>query len=229
MKERIVTTILGALVLLLLVLYFGKVLELSGLEAENSQLSIRADSIAAEAAAARAEAEGWEVRFAEADPEGMERALSEQGEELRRLSADLRASRVRIESLSRVIAEGSGSGETDVEVVEEESLAELSPPSQELRGEIRDEVLTLDWRLRPNPFRFSYDYSVSLPCELLSSRTGDGRLMVTARSLIPEVASCRVDDLVFDPLPPEVLRKTDWRGAFKWASIGAGILCLFKC
>ena len=81
--------------------------DLWGLERAHHEATTERDSLAAEAAAERARAEGWEVRFAERE-EDMDLFLAAKGDTISRLKDDLQASQVEMRSFARalLVAEG---------------------------------------------------------------------------------------------------------------------------
>ena len=188
-------------------------------EAEKTEAQIRADSLAAEMVAARAELDGWEVRFSETE-DSLASVLAREDSVTAALRDELEAARVSLRSLARSTASA-------VDTVIDTLVVggDRGPWS----GRIDDGILSARWSLRPPtaelPALFRMPYEVTIRQELVQGVAGDGRPMIFARALDDRV-SLVVDDFIFEePGPVEIQRC----GFFRQAQVfgmgtGAGAL-----
>lgn len=164
--------------------------------AERAEAAI--DSLAAEAAAARAELSGWKVKFAEASD--LAKLLETRDSQLAVLARDLRASRAKVRSLTRIVAEAAGSASV---------VAEAATPDS-ATGIISDGTLSAKWTFYYATPGLSLRYSCLVPVEAVAFETGDGRLLVTARSSSPNVSLQIAEALVNLPEPTVERRGVSW-------------------
>ena len=201
------------IVAVLAVGYFGKSCEAGRLRALHAEATTRADSMAIEAVAQRAEADGWQSVFA--DSVGNLTELLAEGEGGRAaLARDLLASRAEVRALVTIQAAASGVVESTglrVDTVAVESVSEYV-------GEFDDGVLAAGWQFVTLDARLLLDYTVGIRGEIIQAEGGDGRVLFTARSLTPR-ASFVVDSLLFTPPAPRI----EVRGA-KWWWVVAGVV-----
>lgn len=209
MMNRVIQGVMGALVVLLGFGYLATSCELKEVRAQRLEAQLERDSLAAEAAAERARADGWEVRFGEVT-EDLQGELESKDSSLARLARDLRASNVRVEELMEVAVTAGGQVEGQADSVETDPGTEAdSARSGRWSGQLEDGLLTAAWIFRLPPASLALDYQVQVPLEFVRGTTGDGRVMVEARSTDPR-AEVRVDRLYVDPPPPEIETRTSW-------------------
>ena len=195
-----------ALVFLLFARAEARDLRALKIEAEHTR-----DSLAANAAGERARANGWQTLFAEADPEGLQEALDAKSDTLKTLAADLAASGVRVESLLEVVGtlgDSLTSLATDVVFAEGE---EGQPPTVvRFSGKIDEPPLRASWTCGVPNRDLDFSYLATITGELVSSRTGDGRITVFARATSPNTM-LELGDLFFDPPAPQIqVRGVKW-------------------
>ncbi len=177
---------------------------------------VRADSIAADAAIARLQADSvWEVRIAtqEDDLQG----LLAQGDEARqRLAEELGEANVRVGLLAEVNATARGniiSLGTQLSAAEAEARGlETDSATVAFGGDIDDGLLEGSWTFTLPRAEHMLAYDVTVPGELVVSLTGDGRTLVTARST-HERASLNLGDVFVDPPPPVEVRRISFMQA----------------
>ena len=175
---------------------------------------VRADSIAADAAIARLQADSvWEVRIAtqEDDLQG----LLASGDSARaRLAEELSEANVRVGLLAEVNATARGniiSLGNQLSAAEAEEITG-DPATVAFEGDIDDGLLTGAWQFLLPQAQHTLDYGVTVPGELVVSVTGDGRTLVTARST-HERASLNLGDVFVDPPPPVEVRRISFMQA----------------
>lgn len=219
--QEVWTGLLAAATAVVGVLYVGKSCAYEDLYAERVEETRRADSLAAEASAERARADGWEVAFGQ-NVEGLQEALQERDSTIARLARDYQASRIRISQLAALTIEAGGSGESDADTAIT-NTGDTVP--SEWRGTYDDGILTADWTFNrgpPRSFLFVRDWEARLGIELVTATTGDDRVLVTARTSHPDRVRARIDSLFVDPPPPEVReRGMAWWWAVVLVSGGA--------
>ncbi len=190
-------------------------------EAESNR--VLADSIFAEKVVAEIEADSvWGVKFAE-QSEDLQAQLSSRDDELGALASKLDSANVRIGLLTEVTAAAQGQivSLSDKNGELADSLMALGI-SGEFGGEVKDDVLTGTWSLLLPQLEHTLDYSVSIPGELVVSKAGDGRTIVTARSTNPR-ASLTLGQVFVDPPPPLVSYRMSFKQATLFMGLGAVI------
>lgn len=200
MKDRIIQIGLAIILAMVMMAWIGACTEKNRLEDMVVTAQREADSLAAEAAAQRARADGWETKFGREVPDLYE-LLGQRDSALARLARDYQASRLEVRSYATLAAEAQGQVESQgqvVEEVEEELEADFG-------GNFDDGYLYADWLVRMPQRLFNMDYTTRYGVELISAETGDGRTLVTARTTHPN-AQVEVESLYVDPPPPEVRR-----------------------
>lgn len=179
--------------------------DLWGLERAHHEATTERDSLAAEAAAERARANGWEVRFAERE-EDMDLFLVAKGDTISLLKDDLRASRVETRSYARALVVARGAltsvGTPDSTPPEEAGDAPGSCPSR-WDGELDDGLLRGSWAFLAAIALLELDYGVELPLEWVTGVTGDGRSMLNIRSPDPRVTP-QLEEYVWTPPAPVI-------------------------
>lgn len=224
--NRLLTGVVSGAFLILLFLYVGQSCELADLQARTTEAERARDRLAAEAAVERARADGWETRFGEVVPD-LQGALAEAGDSLGRLATDLRASRVRVEELLRATVTAGGSIESAADSSEVASEGASPDRSGVWVGRVDDGLLAASWRFQLPQESLGLDYQVSVPVELTRSVTGDGQVLVTARSANPR-AEITLDELLVDPPPPVEVERTNW-SATAWVAGGMTLACYLLC
>lgn len=162
-----------------------------------------ADARAADAAAERARAEGWVVETGFASPGALDAyldSLTAAGDsQVATLRDDLQASRVRIEQLTGLVATLRGEIQSQATETETDSTGTVT----RYAGDFEDGPLEGVWTFHVEQELMELIWRAQIRAELLSSRTGDGRTMVFARSPDPRV-ELEVDRLFLDPQEPVV-------------------------
>lgn len=217
MKDRIIQIGLTLLLALAVMAWISSCSETRRLEALVVTAQREADSLAAEAAAERARADGWVAKFGQDVPE-LQKLLEKKDSALARLARDYQASRVEVRTYATLAAEAQGQIESQGEVVEE--TGDLL--QDDFRGTFDDGYLLADWLVRMPQRLFSMDYMTRQSIELVTAETGDGRLLITARSDSPN-ARVDVEDLFYH-LPEPEIRKTGIRWYWVPISVGLGLL-----
>lgn len=225
MRKTLIRWGLGAIALLVLWAWASTACELAEAREAHTEAEIRADSLAAEGAAARAAANGWAVVLGTSDPQALADELVEKDSSLARLARDLEASRVRVTELVRTVQEARGQVHTvaDTVVVREGVVEEFGgtltePPLAGSRwlAHVPSQNLELDWVFRDE-------------CQAVRGETGDRRLWFSTRCRWADVA---VDTAFVSLLPPEVIvRHSFWRSA-RDVLIGAAagvVICAVGC
>jgi hypothetical protein len=175
---------------------------------------VRADSIMADAAIARLQADSvWEVRIATQDDDLQGRLAS--GDSARaRLAEELAEANVRVGLLAEVNATARGniiSLGTQLSAAEAEAITG-DEATVAFEGDIDDGLLTGAWQFLLPQAQHTLDYDVTVPGELVVSVTGDGRTLVTARST-HERAALNLGDVFVDPPPPVEVRRLSFTKA----------------
>ncbi len=174
-----------------------------GLEKAHHEATTERDSLAAEAAAERARANGWKVRFADREME-LVPFLAAKGDSITTLVADLNASQVVVREYARalLVAEGAltSVGIPDSTPQEGAQDASYSCPSR-WDGELDDGLLTGSWAFLAAMALLELDYGVKLPLEWVTGVTGDGRSMLNIRSPDPRVTP-QLEEYVWTPPAP---------------------------
>ena len=185
---------------------------------------VRSDSIAAEAlVSSMASDSTWAVRFAE-HSDDLAQDLTQSGDTARaRLAEELTRANVRVGLLAEVLASAQG------EIISvgnragslSDSLYAVSETCQGTwEGEIADGLLTGAWALSLPTAAHRLVYNVAIPGELVVAQAGDGRTIVSARSLHPS-ATLELGSIFVQPPPPEIQVRLSWRQAVLAALIGA--------
>ena len=190
-------------------LWLGALGEAADLRELKIEAELERDSLAADAAAERARAEGWSVTFGVDDPELLEATLDSieaegdsLGLEVGRLRTDLEASRVRLSLVAVVVATLQGElesiGQTE----------ELAPDSSvvSFAGEIDEAPLSASWVCRVPTRALELAYGVRITGELIQGESGDGRPIVFARATTPHTI-LELEDLIVDLPEPVVERR----------------------
>lgn len=225
MRKTLIRWGLGAIALLVLWAWASTACELAEAREARTEAELRADSLAAEGAAARAAANGWAVVLGTSDPQALADELVEKDSSLARLARDLEASRVRVTELVRIVQEARGQVRTvaDTVVVREGAVDEFGgviegTPLAGTRWSafVPTRNLHLDWVFRDE-------------CQVVRGETGEGRLWFSTRCKYAEVT---VDTaLVSIPEPEVVVRHSFWRSA-RDVLIGAAagvVICAVGC
>jgi len=169
------------------------------------------DSLAIEAVAQEAMADGWEVRFGELDRDLRDRLAGRDSVTLR-LAKSLDRANAQVRSLVDIVA------------TLEDSLASVGAPEIDAdgsvvawAGNVEDGLLTGSWRFAPP--ELALRYSVAVPLEIVTSEGGDGRWLVTARATDPR-ASAQVEGFWFAPPPPVQIARCTLPQVARWLGIG---------
>ena len=177
------------------------------LSAENTR-----DSLAIEAAANRAEADGWATTFAQ-ETENLQALIADRDEQARALTESLRTAYAQVRSLTDVVATLTDSLTSVGEVSDTSATGEVT-----YRGQIADGLLTASWAfLAPS---LDMSYAVMLPLEIVTSEGGDGRTLVTARATDPR-ASVTVEGFWVQKPEPVVLQRCGIIQTAKRVGLGA--------
>ncbi len=177
---------------------------------------VRGDSIAADAAIARLEADSvWEVRLAVQDDDLSGRLAA--GDSARQvLAAELADANVRVGLLVEVNATARGqiiSLGTQLSAAEAEARGlEVDSTTVAFGGDLDDGLLVGSWTFTLPRAEHMLAYDVTVPGELVVSLTGDGRTLVTARST-HERAALRLGEIFVDPPPPVEVRRLSFMQA----------------
>ncbi len=175
---------------------------------------VRADSIAADAAIARLEADSvWEVRIATQEND-LQGRLAEGDEARQRLAEELADANVRVGLLAEVNATARGN---IISLGNQLSAAEATEITGDdaavvFQGDIDDGLLAGAWRFTLPQAEHMLTYDVTVPGELVVSVTGDGRTLVTARST-HERAALSLGEIFVDPPPPVEVRRISFMQA----------------
>ena len=160
------------------------------------------DRIAADAAAERRRADGWEVKFGE--EVDLSRMMEEEKDSaIARLSRDYRGSQIEVHSLTELLASATG----ELESVGERTDSSSVVCEGRWEGEESDDLLRLFWDFTLPKALHSSDYLATIPGELLQGVTGDGRWIFSARSLHPR-AELNIPSVFVDPPEPEIRYRT---------------------
>ena len=213
MRTKLEVLVLGIMLLFL----GGANLKAWGLSRQLREVTVARDSIAADFASARAEAEGFTVAFAQ-ERVNLTRALMKRDSTLARVLSDYQASRIEVTSYVELLAVAEGRIESLGTAV---AATDSTPESW--AGELDDGLLIGSWGLQP-PL-LTLQYTVSPQIELIQGLSGDGRLLVTARASDPRV-TLRINDLLFEPPAAQVVTRTNWKRLFvaSFLSFGAGLV-----
>lgn len=210
MKGNLVRIAAGVLTAFVFWSWGSSACEVAQLRGERDIQAVRADSLAAEAAAERLKMEGWDVLIQESDPALVQSAL----DSLPLVRDELAAARVRVSSLSRALV--SAAGQVRVDTVHVDTVMGVH------RAEWQDSVLwastsfwyetssfgELNYRLEPQPIL------------IIQGETGDGRGWFSATSPTLNV----VVDTAFFSLPePEVVVRNPFMSKLKWGVGGAAV------
>lgn len=216
--------------LLLMVVLIGIILAFyihaKRLEAQIHERTTQRDSLAGEAAAERARANGFEVAFGTYMPH-LAKELKKGDSILAVTIGDLQVSRARILQLNRITVglEGqiSSMGTPGAALTDD---TEAIPSSWV--GEYDDDLLRGSWTFDriPAPL-LSLDYFSSPVIELVQSTSGDGRTLVLLRGLDPRVTPI-FTELLVDPLPPVIELHCPVSRLGIAGLIGAGTALLLK-
>lgn len=193
------------------------------LEARDAAL-VRLDSIAAEEAAARARADGWEVAFGVDDPLALRDSL-DRIDSLR--AADLAESNVTIEQLTQVVAAQADSVEALGVVVEAAAVDSAGEIHGVWGGEIRRPLFEARWQFRLPDAGLRLNYRASCPGNILTARTADRRIVVFARGDSP-TCTLHIGNVFIDPPPPLVERQPPsfFQRNWHWFGVGGVLLGL---
>lgn len=177
---------------------------------------VRADSIAADAAIARLQADSvWEVRIATQEDD-LQGRLAAGDEARQRLATELAEANVRVGLLAEVNATARGniiSLGTQLSEAEAEARGlETDSATVAFGGDIDDGLLAGAWTFTLPRAEHMLTYDVTVPGELVVSVTGDGRTLVTARST-HERAALNLGDVFVDPPPPVEVRRISFMQA----------------
>lgn len=142
----------------------------------------------------------------------LETALAEEESGRALIAAELRNANARISSLTQVVAEARSS------LTAMANTTETVEGRHTASGELTDGLLSADWiYMEPE---LALDYSVRLPLEVIQSETGDGRVLVVARSADPRV-TLDVPQVFVDPKPPEIIEHIPFMARIKHILYGA--------
>ncbi len=178
------------------------------LEAEVASVAHARDSLLIDNAAEAARADGWATRFADTT-RSIAGLLAAQDSQARALSRSLEAAHAHETMLAELVA-----GLKDSLTSVASSVDTIAGGQVRYSGALDDGLLTGSWRfLAP---ALSLDYSARVPIQIVTSRGGDGRWLITARATDPR-ASVEVQQAVINPPPPVIER----RGPSWWWVLGA--------
>ncbi len=184
---------------------------------------VRADSIAGEAVVEKVRADSvWSVRFAgQADDLGQD--LAKRDDDLGQLATDLAGANVRIGLLAEVNASARGSIVSLSDRVGALLDAQGDTVSVEgsWGGDLDDGLLTGSWGFVLPAAEHRLSYGVTLPGEIVTSVTGDGRTIIAVRSTNPLATFVIGETFVDPPDPVEVPRLSLTRAAL---AFGLGVL-----
>jgi len=210
---------IGLLALLLAGMLAKTKWDLHQLEQAHLEATTQRDSIAADAAMARAEALGWKGQFATAT-EQLWKQIASREESLAALTEDFRASGIRITRLTSVVASLQDSiVSVGIPAAIPDGEADTVPPSWS--GEVDDGVLRASWTFWRFDPRLTMDYGVNVPIELIEGESGDGRTLVLARGRDPRV-TVTFEELLVDRPPPVVVEHCSVGTRLKWGLGGLG-------
>ncbi len=202
--------LVGILLVIAVVAAFIQTVRVGNAQDLAERNRVRADSIAADAAIARLEADSvWEVRLATQDDNLQGRLAS--GDSARQvLAAELAEANVRVGLLAEVNATARGniiSLGTQLSAAEAEARGlETDSATVAFGGDLDDGLLSGSWSFILPRAEHMLTYDVTVPGELVVSQTGDGRTLVTARST-HERAALRLGEIFVDPPPPVEVRR----------------------
>lgn len=217
--HRIVTILLGALLVASLVGWAGTACDLRDLNAQHREATTERDSLALTAAADRARADGWEVAFAERTGD-LNAVIAELDENGRRLATDLRASRVQVTQLAEVVGVMRGQIVSQGTVVADSASGDSTAV-----GRVNDPPLDALWTFHYNDQTLGLDWVATFEAQWITSVGGDGRTMVTARALSPNT-EIAIPTLFVEPLPPDTVEVTRWKAAIVAGTLTAALLTL---
>lgn len=137
-------------------------------------------------------------------------------------AADARASRIRVLSLTSLVAELRGQIESQGEVHRPEVFPpELPAQPDSATGVLDDGLLFARWSfLYPSATLRVPSYSVTIPIDLVGSEDGNGRTIVSARSPDSRV-SFPFTSLVVAHREPVVVSRCSWTERGLWTLGGA--------
>lgn len=191
------------------------------LEARDAAL-VRLDSIAAEEAAARARADGWEVVFGVDDPVALRDSLAAIDSTR---AADLAESNVRVEQLTQIVAAQADSVEA-LGAVEEPAAVDSAGQVHGLwGGEIRRPLFQAQWQFRLPEAALRMNYRASCPGNIMTARTADSRIVVFARGDSP-TCTLHIGNVFIDPPAPVVQRQPPNFLQRNWHWVGVGGILL---
>ena len=209
---------------------FGAVtqFQLGRARADAEANRVRADSIAAEKVVSEIAADSvWGVQFAE-QVGNLQDELASRDDELGALASKLDSANVRIGLLTEVTASAQGQivslSDKNGELADSLSAMGISG---EFSGQVEDDILTGRWSLLLPQLQHTLDYSVSIPGELVVSRSGDGRTIVTARSTNPR-AALELGQVFVDPPTPAVTYRLSLKQAGVFMGVGAVVWELMR-
>jgi len=210
-----------ALILLMALAWGGKAKwDLWRMESAHEEVTTERDALAADAAAERRRADGWQAVFAE-DTGHLFKKITSRDSVLAIAARDLKASGVRITRLTSMVAslqgQTSSPGEPDALP---DSETDTVPASWS--GEIDDGLLRAPWTFFRFDPRLALDYVVEIPIQLIEGESGDGRTLVLARALDPR-ASVTFDELLVHRFPPVVVEHCSIWTRGKYAA-GGGLI-----
>lgn len=214
--------VLGILTIIIAVWGGNTWWQLRELRRVHEEVTTERDSLAAEAAAARAEALGWKVQFATATTD-LWKLIASRDADLKALAKDFRASGIQITRLTSMVASLQGqisSAGTPAAVPDSET--DTIPASWS--GEADDGVLRLSWTFFRMDPRLTMDYGLTVPLELIEGESGDGRTLVLARTSIPN-ATLTFEELLVDRPPPVVVEHCSIGTRARYAA-GGGLVGL---
>lgn len=192
--------------------------------AEADALRAERDSLALEAVAERARADGWVTMFAENSPEALAERLAQIDSARAR---DLRASGVRVAQLASLVATLRDSVQSVGSRASSPGESLGGPADSLVSGEwvgsLSEGPLDAAWRFRLPAVTLDLSYTVEVAGTLVQSEAGD-RTLVMARSDDPRV-SFSIPELVIAPAPPRIEYREPslWskaRTAAGWAALG---------
>ena len=200
-------------VCVLVALLFSMSLKLKRAEAVATANAMARDSLAIDAAKVRAERDGWKARFGETANVGAQ--LESSDERSRRLAHSLAEANAEIVSLTKINATLSDSMTVLAASQDTADSGEVT-----YRGQINDGLLTASWRFTAPAL--GLDYSASVPVEIVTSRGGDGRWLVTARATDPR-ASVSVPAFYIDPPDPMTVQHCSLGAKAKYVGVGGAL------
>ena len=199
--------------------------ELRAERAAHLATRIRADSLAIEWAVTRARADGWTATFGVASPDSLQARIEAASQ---RFATDLAESNVEAEQLAVVVSVLRDSIESAGQVTVAPAVDSAGVVSGVWEGEIAEDLLEGHWLFRLPAAALGLAYEARCPVDLVSTRGGDGRVVVFGRGSDPRCTP-EIAELFVDPPAPVIVergRSWWWRGLDM--GIGAGALWLLQ-